>query len=148
MQWQHMVIFIFFVLLGTSSLKYSQKANSQQGSDLAHSFVHCRIFPQLPVCSYTVVFSEFSGKLLLWNTNLCVFGCPLIWCTSETAHPALWFWCIYALVLERDSKFPSCVWNLHYQQVNFKVLRDSQWVQQRLSISLYLTPEYWVGMLL
>lgn len=81
----------------------------------------------------------FQHVVALKHQKLCGFGFPLIWCTCETAHSALWFWCIYAFVLERYSKFPSCIWNLDYQHVNFKVLRVSQRVQQRLSISLYLT---------
>lgn len=133
-------LFFFFFQFGNFLLKH-WKANSQQISNLTHSFVHCRIFPQLPVCSYTVVFLGFSSMPLLWNTKkLYVFGCPLIWCTSEIAHSALWFWCIYAVILEEDSKFPSCIWNLDHQHVNFKVLRDSQWYR-----SLYLTQniEWW-----
>lgn len=142
--------FLFFVvLLGTSSLNYFQKANSQQASDLAHSFAHFRIFPQLSVCSYTVVFSEFSGKLLLWNTKTCVYlvahwsgvhlkqhillcgsGVSMPWFLRETANfPVVFGICITSRWILRG-------WEIHNEC-------SKGWV----SFCIW-PPEYWVGVLL
>lgn len=121
-----------------------------------HSFVHCRIFPQLPVCRYIVVFFGFPachcseapktvciwlpiGLVYIWNSTFFVVLVSLI--------PALWFWYLYALILKKDSKFANYIWNLDHQHVNFKVLRDSEWVQQRLTLCSW-PPEYWVEVLI
>lgn len=133
------LFFFFFSNLGISCWNTGKQTHSKFQTSLIHLYI-AGFFPSSQF-AVTLVFLGFSSMPLLWNTKkLYVFGCPLIWCTSEIAHSALWFWCIYAVILEEDSKFPSCIWNLDHQHVNFKVLRDSQWYR-----SLYLTQniEWW-----
>lgn len=101
--WGLVLFFFFFLHFGKFLLKY-QKLNSQQASNLIHLYI-AGFFPSSQFADTLWYSLDFLHVIALKHQKLCVFGCPLVWCTSETAH-SLWFWYLWYQLCGSDISMP------------------------------------------